>query len=57
MTQEQMEHTLRVMFEEIKTLKLEVKKLNSAIDLFSTLDLHEDRTKRNYWNVDNRPNR
>jgi hypothetical protein len=45
------------MYEEIKTLKLEVKKLNSAVDLFSTLDLHEDRTKRNYWNVDNRPNR
>ncbi len=57
MTNEQMEHTLRVMYEEIKTLKQEVKNLNCAMDMFYTIDLDSSKKKRDYWNVDNRPNR
>ena len=57
MTQEQMEHTLKVMYEEIKSLKTKVKSLESAMDMFATLDLDSSTKKRDYWNVDNRPNR
>lgn len=57
MTNEQMEHALKVMYEEIKQLKSKVKSLESAMDLFATIDLDGGRKKRDYWNVDNRPNR
>jgi hypothetical protein len=41
MTQEQMEHALKVMYEEIKRLKLKVNSLENAIDMFATLDLNK----------------
>lgn len=57
MTNEQMEHALKVMYEEIKQLKIKVKGLESAMDLFATIDLDGGRKKRDYWNVDNHSNR
>lgn len=57
MTNEQMEHALKVMYEEIKQLKSKVKELDSALDLFATIDLDGGRKKRDYWNVDNHSNR
>ena len=41
MTQEQLEHALKVMYEEIKRLKLKVNSLENAIDMFATLDLNK----------------
>jgi hypothetical protein len=41
MTNEQMEHALKVMYEEIKRLKLKVNSLENAIDMFATLDLNK----------------
>jgi hypothetical protein len=57
MTNEQIEHTLKVMYEEIKSLKTKVKSLESAMDMFYTIDIDSSKKKRDYWNVDNRPNR
>lgn len=57
MTNEQMEHTLKVMYEEIKQLKSQVKGLESVIDMLYTIDIDSAKKKRDYWNVDNRPNR
>jgi hypothetical protein len=57
MTQEQMEHALKVMYEEIKKLKVQVKGLESTLDLFYTIDLDSTSKKRDYWNVDNHRNR
>jgi hypothetical protein len=57
MTQQQMEHALKVMYEEIKTLKQEVKGMQSVLDMFATLDLDASTKKRNYWNIDNHKNR
>lgn len=47
----EMEHALKVMYEEIKQLKTEVKSLEAALDMFATLDLDTSNRKRNYWNV------
>ena len=41
MTNEQLEHALKVMYEEIKRLKLKVNSLEAAIDMFATLDLNK----------------
>ena len=41
MTNEQLEHALKVMYEEIKRLKLKVNSLENAIDMFATLDLNK----------------
>ena len=41
MTNEQLEHALKVMYEEIKRLKLKVNSLEIAIDMFATLDLNK----------------
>lgn len=51
MTNEQMEHALKVMYEEIKGLKTKVKSLEAALDMFATLDLDTSNRKRNYWNT------
>ena len=51
MTTEQMEHALKVMYEEIKQLKSKVKSLESALNFFATLDLDKSDRKRNYWNL------
>ena len=57
MTQEQMEYALKVMYEEIKQLKKQVKGMESVLDMFATLDLDASTKKRDYWNVDNHRNR
>jgi hypothetical protein len=57
MTNEQLENALKVMYEEIKQLKQQVKGLESTLDMFYTIDLDSTTKKREYWNVDNRPNR
>lgn len=57
MTQEQMEHALKVMYEEIKQLKSQVKGLESVIDMLYTIDIDSATKKRDYWNVDNHKNR
>ena len=59
MTNEQMEQALKVMYEEIKKLKVEVKGLETTLDMFYTLDLDATTTtkKRDYWNTDNHKNR
>lgn len=41
MTNEQMEHALKVMYAEIKLLKNKVKSLENTIELFATLDLNK----------------
>ena len=41
MTNEDMEHALKVMYEEIKRLKLNVNSIENAIDMFATLDLNK----------------
>jgi hypothetical protein len=46
MTNEQMEHALKVMYEEIKRLKLKVNSLENAIDMFATLDLNKQLNKK-----------
>ena len=57
MTNEQMEQALKVMSEEIKKLKVEVKGLETTLDMFYTLDLDATTKKRDYWNTDNHKNR
>lgn len=57
MTVEQMEHALKVMYEEIKQLKTQVKGLESVIDMLYTIDLDSAQKKRDYWNVDNHKGR
>ena len=57
MTQEQMEHALKVMYEEIKQLKIEVKGLETTLNMFYTLDLDATTKKRNYWNTNEHKNR
>lgn len=58
MTSEQMEHALKVMYEEIKQLKQQVQSIETAMDMFATLDLDRmSNKKRDYWNVDNHRNR
>lgn len=57
MTQEQMEHALKVMYEEIKQLKSQVKGLESVIDMLYIIDIDSATKKRDYWNVDNHRNR
>ena len=58
MTNEQMEQALNVMYEEIKKLKVEVKGLETTLDMFYTLDLDATTTtkKRDSWNTDNHKN-
>lgn len=57
MTSEQMEHALKVMYEEIKSLKSQVKGLESVIDMLYTIDIDSASKKRDYWNIDNHSNR
>jgi hypothetical protein len=57
MTQEQMEHALKVMYEEIKQLKVEVKGLETTLDMFYTIDLDGTTKKRDYWNTHEHKNR
>ena len=57
MTNEQMEQALKVMYEEIKKLKIEVKGLETTLNMFYTIDIDGTTKKRDYWNVDNRTNR
>jgi len=52
-----MEHALKVMYEEIKQLKQQVKGMESVLDMFATLDLDRGNKKRDYWNIDNHKNR
>lgn len=53
----EMEHALKVMYEEIKQLKSQVKGLESVIDMLYTIDIDSATKKRDYWNVDNHRNR
>lgn len=57
MTNEQMEHTLKVMYEEIKQLKSKVKSLEFAVKTFNDLDLQNSISKRDYWNIDEHQSR
>lgn len=57
MTNEQMEHTLKVMYEEIKQLKSEVKSLKLAVKTFNDLDLQNSISKRDYWSIDEHQSR
>lgn len=58
MTQEKIEHALKVMYEQVKQLRDKVSDLEKDMEMYSTLDLNEKKPKkRDYWNVDNRPNR
>jgi len=58
MTVEQIENALKVMYSQVKQLKDKVSDLEKEMEMYSTLDLSEERKKkRDYWNVDNRTNR
>lgn len=57
MTNEQMEHTLKVMYEEIKQLKSKVKSLEFAVKTFNDLDLQNSISKRDYWSIDEHQSR
>jgi flagellar motor component MotA len=47
MDNKQIEHVLKVMYEEIKQLKSKVKSMEAALDMFATLDLDRQK-KRDY---------
>jgi hypothetical protein len=57
MTKEQMEHALKVMYEEIKSLKNEVKDLQDAVNTFAKMDLDNSNRKRDYWSIDEHQSR
>jgi len=58
MTQEKIEHALKVMYEQVKQLRDKVSDLERDMEMYSTLDLNEKKPKkRDYWNIDNRANR
>jgi hypothetical protein len=57
MTNEQIEQTLRIMYEEIKSLKNEVKDLKYAVKTFNELDLQNSISKRDYWSIDEHQSR
>jgi hypothetical protein len=57
MTNEQMEHALKVMYQEIKSLKNEVKDLQDAVNIFAKMDLDNSNRKRDYWSIDEHQSR
>jgi len=57
MTNEQIEHTLKVMYQEIKSLKNEVKDLQDAVNTFAKMDLDNSNRKRDYWSIDEHQSR
>jgi hypothetical protein len=57
MTNEQIQHTLKVMYEEIKSLKNEVKDLQDAVNTFAKMDLDNSNRKRDYWSIDEHQSR
>lgn len=57
MSNEQMENALKVMYEEIKSLKIKVKELDEALQVIYSVDIDAGNKKRDYWNVDNHANR
>ena len=57
MTNEQIEHTLKVMYQEIKSLKIEVKDLQDAVNTFAKMDLDNSNRKRDYWSIDEHQSR
>lgn len=57
MTNQQIEHTLRIMYEEIKSLKNEVKYLQDAVNTFAKMDLDNSNRKRDYWSIDEHQSR
>ena len=57
MTNEQMEQALKVMYEEIKKLKIEVKGLETTLNMFYTIDIDGTTKKRDYWNTNEHKNR
>ena len=54
---EQLEHALKVMYAEIKSLKKQVKDLECALEYFAETDVDASTKKRHYWNIDNHVNR
>ena len=57
MTNEQMEQALKVMYEEIKKLKIEVKGLETTLNMFYTIDIDGTTKKRDYWHTNEHKNR
>jgi hypothetical protein len=57
MTIEKIEQALKVMYSEIKSLKSKVKKIEDSEEYYEELEQETRKKKRDYWNVDNRPNR
>jgi post-segregation antitoxin (ccd killing protein) len=57
MTTEQIENALKVMYDEIKSLKSKVKKIEDSEEYYTELEEETRKKKRDYWNIDNRPHR
>ena len=57
MTIEQIEQALKIMYEEIKKLKAEVKGLETTLNMFYTIDIDGTTKKRDYWNTNEHKNR
>jgi hypothetical protein len=57
MTVEQIEHAIKVMYAEIKSLKSKVKKIEDSEEYYEELEQETRKKKRDYWNVDNHRNR
>ena len=57
MTVEQIEQALKIMYEEIKSLKSKVKKIEDSEEYYEELEAETRKKKRDYWNIDNRPHR
>jgi hypothetical protein len=55
MSPQQMEHALKVMYDEIKSLKKQVSDLEKALDTICKYE--HTHSNRDYWNVDNHMNR
>jgi hypothetical protein len=45
------------MYEEIKSLKSKVKKIEDSEEYYEELEAETRKKKRDYWNIDNRPHR
>ena len=52
MTNEQLEHALKVMYGEIVELKKQVKSMSEVLDMLYSTDV-EGNKQRDYWNIDN----
>ena len=57
MTNEQLEHALKVMYGEIVELKKQIQSMSEVLDMLYSTDEEGNTKRRDYWNIDNHINR